>query len=131
MLKVGDVVICHGWKPTENKKGFIEEIIIDPSGQPRWKAKGQYSVYGLEQAEFTSGKSYYFGDYLGEDLEPTGESMSKLDLEKLKWELDEKNDKGFLNDIDKVVKNLGRERGRNEPQESMWSEVKKSDNKSE
>lgn len=121
-LKVGDIVICHGWDATESKKGFIEEIIIDPSGQPKWKAEGQFSVYGLEQANFSSGKSYYFGDYLGEDLEPTGESMSKLDLEKLKWTLNITEDKGFLHDIDKVVKNLGREKGRNEPQAAKWVE---------
>lgn len=113
-LKVGDVVICHDWQPVENKKGFIEEIIVDPTGKSNWKAEGQYSIYGLEEVEFTSGKSFYFGDFLGEHLDKTGETMSKLDLEKLKWKLNPEENKGFIHDIDKVVKNLGREKGRNE-----------------
>lgn len=115
-MKVGDIVICHSWKPTENKKGFIEEIIgmPDPEFKDRnsRRSSGRFSVYGLEPAKFSSDTSYYYGDFIGEDLEPTGDKMTKEDLEKYK--LNEPDNLGIKHDIDLVIKNLGRSSGRNE-----------------
>jgi hypothetical protein len=113
-MKVGDIVICHGWKPTENKKGFIEEIVTDPHQSFNKLAySGRYSVYGLEPVKFSSGKpSYYYGDFNGDTLEVTGDFMTKEDLEKYK--LNEPDNLGIKHDMDIVIKNLGRTSGRNE-----------------
>ena len=111
-MKVGDIVICHDYKSIEGKKGFIEEIIDDPNTSwNKLRETGCYSVYGLEKAHFSIGDSYYFGDCIGDTLEPTGKSMTLKDLEKYKT--NESNNKGMSHDIDIVIKNLGRSSGRN------------------
>lgn len=111
MLKVGDIVICHGWDKTENKKGFIEEIV---SNSDDWRG-GLFSIYGLEPTMFVSGNlSYYYGDHVGNKLEATGEKMNEAKLLEYKVKLSMNNENGHIEDIDKVIKNLGRSSGRNE-----------------
>ncbi len=111
-LKVGSIVICHGWTPIEGLKGFIEEIISDPEIQHTgmiWS--GKYSVYGLEKGHFTTTDKYYFGLFLGVHLDETGQSMSVEDLEKFA-DIDPEN-KMLQQDIPIIIKNLGRELGKN------------------
>jgi len=111
-LAVGDIVVCHGWNKTEGKLGFIEEIIVNSGG--KFKATGQFSVYGLEFATFQDSRpSRYFGDNLGYQLEPNGDKMTKERLEK--YAKVEPNNKGIQKDIEIVIKNLGRTSGRNVP----------------
>lgn len=111
-MKVGDIVICHDWKPIEGKKGFIEEILDDPyTSWNKLRETGCYSIYGLEKAHFSTADSYYFGDCIGNTLVPTGKSMTVEDLEKYKTL--EPNNKGINRDIDIVIINLGRSSGRN------------------
>lgn len=118
---VGDMVICHGYEKCEGKKGFIEEIITDPQqrfGSGRFYS-GKYSIYGLEAVKwFTGSDSHYYGDFLGENLEPTGDMMSTEDLEKFKQK--EPNNKGLQKDIDIVIANLGRKSGRND---GRWRDI--------
>jgi len=112
-FKVGDIVICHGWDPVEGKRGFIEEIIRD-SFENRtgrfWLAR--YSVYGFTKSEFPSGGSFYYGDFVEDNLESTKEVMTVEKLENFKDM--EPDNKGIRKDMDIVIKNLGRESGRNE-----------------
>lgn len=112
-LKVGSIIICHGWDEVEGKKGFIEEIISDPAlGKTGIIWSGRYSIYGLEEVDFDSGAKYYFGSFLGADLEETNEAMSIKDLEQF---LEQNvSDKMLHKDIPTIIKNLGRETGRNE-----------------
>ena len=115
ILAVGDVVICHDWQPTNNKLGFVEEIIIDPN-QDSWnklQASGKYSIYGLNQAKFSAtGESFYYGDFMGKSLVNTGRKLTVADLEKY---LQDKpiTDKGIRQDVAKVIRNLGRTSERN------------------
>ncbi len=111
-LKVGDVVICHGWEPIENLKGFIEEIISDPEIEEYGRIwSGKYSVYGLEKGHFVTADKYYFGDFLGVHLDETGKSMSVEDLEK--FAKNDPENKMLQQDIPIIIKNLGREMGKN------------------
>lgn len=118
-FKVGDIVICHGRESIEGRKGFIEEVIVDAGG--RFKPFGKFSIYGLEYATFLSDESLYFGDFNGDDLEPTGESMTVETLEQYKKK--EPHNKGLIKDIDIVKQNLGRTSGRNSPSRevSQWA----------
>ena len=112
-LKVGSIVICHGWESTEGMKGFIEEIISDPALHRNGKVwTGKYSVYGFEKVKFESSTSYYFGDFFGANLEETGDFMTVKDLEK--YMHNDPVDKMLQIDIPVVIKNLGRELGGNE-----------------
>ena len=73
-LKVGSIVICHGWDVVDGKKGFIEEIVSDPAIEHSgmiWT--GRYSVYGLEKAQFSTMDKFYFGDFLGAELDETNQ----------------------------------------------------------
>lgn len=118
-FKVGDIVICHDWEPTEGKKGFIEEIVVDPNPRGSFKKYGQFSVYGLEPATFvTSQPDLYYGDYIGENLKATGETMTKEKL--IEWQKQEPNNKGIARDVQMVIANLGRESGRNE---GRWRDI--------
>jgi len=121
-LKVGDIVICHGWDSCENMKGFIESIVSDAKLQRSgiiWT--GRYSVYGLEDGHFSTASKNYFGDFLGANLEETGKSMTKEELEK--YMADHATDKMLEEDIPIVIKNLGREKGRNEGAVDIWKEL--------
>ena len=121
-MVVGDIVICKGWEKCKDKKGFIEEIVVDPKkGNRNRFHSGRFSVYGLEPFNKTAG-SYtpvedyhrmpYFGDFVGADLEPTGEKMT---AEKIKeWAKIFPDNKGLQADIIIIIKNLGRASGRNE-----------------
>lgn len=111
-LKVGSIVICHGWEVIENLKGFIDEIVSDPEIEHTgliWS--GNYSVYGLEKAHFYTADKYYFGDFLGVNLEETGKSMTVEDLEK--FAKNDPENKMLQLDIPIIIKNLGREMGKN------------------
>lgn len=122
-LKVGDIVICHGWDVCENMKGFIESIVSDPKLQRNgiiWT--GRYSVYGLEDGNFEKSNKHYFGDFLGARLEETGKSMSVENLEKYKQV--HTDDAMTQEDIPIIIKNLGREKGRNEGAVDIWKELK-------
>ncbi len=112
-LKVGSIVICHGWDEVEGKKGFIEEVISDPAlGKTGLIWSGRYSIYGLEEVDFDSGAKYYFGSFLGADLEETNEAMSVKDLEQFLEQ--NTTDKLLQKDIPIIIQNLGRETGMNE-----------------
>jgi len=97
-MKVGDIVICHGYKPTEKKLGFVEEIIFD--GDPRNKYRAgdaRYSIYGLSEAQFQYAKSsFYFGDYLASDLESTGDVMTLEGILDYARKTDSKGIKHFI-----------------------------------
>ena len=121
-LKVGDIVICHGWDTVEGLKGFIEEIVSDPAIERSgmiWT--GTYSIYGLEKGHFVSGDKYYFGDFLGANLEETNESMTVEDLVKIAKK--DPENKMLQLDIPIIVKNLGREMGKNEGSIDIWKEL--------
>lgn len=111
-MQVGDIVICHGYKPTEKKLGFVEEIIY--GGDPRNKYRAgdaRYSIYGLTPANFQySQSSLYFGDYLASDLETTGDTMTVDGILDYAGKTDSK---GIKHDMEIVLKNLGRSSGRN------------------
>jgi len=124
-FRVGDIVTVKCNRDDKIHRAFIEEIIRDPYPQKRegtWASyfgKGKYSLYGLDPVVFQIGSSnpsadWYFGDYIEDTITPTGESMSLKDLQEYK----NKMVGGFKKDIDKVIKNLGRNSGRNEPFES-------------
>ncbi len=76
-MNVGDIVICHGWGPTENKKGFIEDI----------NKFGQYSIYGFEEINVKVGSKLFYGEYFKENLESY--HGLKLDKQKLEIHLNE------------------------------------------
>ena len=119
-LQVGDIVICHGYDIVEGLKGFVEEIVSDPAMDKKgmiWT--GRYSVYGLEPVEFSAGCRYYFGDFLGANLEETGMKMSLKDL--TQFSSNDTTDKMLQQDIPIVMNNLGRESGRNKGSKSVWS----------
>ncbi len=112
-LKVGSIVICHGWDLVEGKKGFIEEIVSNPSIRGSgaiWS--GKYSVYGLEEGNFSGMDKFYFGDFLGVNLEETKQTMTVDDLKKLPMK--DPENKMLEQDIQIIIKNLGREMGKNE-----------------
>lgn len=112
-LKVGDIIICHNWDEVEGKKGFIEEIISDPKLHKSGKVwTGRFAVYGIEEADFDTINTLYFGDFFGADLEETGESMTEQDLKNY-MNIDPE-DKMMQQDIPIMIKNLGRELGKNE-----------------
>jgi len=122
VLKVGDIVVVHGWDLCEGKRGFIESIVSNPKLQRNgiiWT--GRYSVYGLEDGNFESGNKYYFGNFLGARLDETGKSMTQEDLEK--YQQDHPDDKILEEDIPVVIKNLGRELGRNEGAVDTFQEL--------
>ena len=118
-FKVGDVVICHSRTRSNDKKGFIEEIIDDPNTSwNRLRESGMYSIYGLTQEKFNKYDEphvgdYYFGDHLGSELEAAGESMTVEQLKEFRKKLVTPEGDGFAKDIDIVIKNLGRTEGRN------------------
>jgi len=123
-LKVGSIIICHGWDIVEGKKGFIEEIISDPTlGKTGIIWSGRYSVYGLDEVGFDSGAKYYYGSFLGADLEETNEAMSKHDLEQFLEQ--NMTDKMLHKDIPTIIQNLGRETGRNEGTLYLTKEITK------
>jgi len=82
----------------------------------------RYSIYGLEDGDFSTTFKNYFGDFLGAKLEETGKSMTKEDLEK--YMTDHPKDKMLEEDIPIIIKNLGREKGRNEGAVDIWKELK-------
>lgn len=72
-MKVGDIVICHGWPPTEGKKGFIDEI----------NQFGQFSIFGFEEIDEPVGSKLFYGEYFKDEIEPyQGLSLDKEKLEK-------------------------------------------------
>ena len=118
-LKVGDIVICHGYEICEGKKGFVEEIVADPAMNKKgmiWT--GRYSVYGLVPVEFSAGCRYYFGDFLGANLEETGMTMTVKDLKE--FSANDTSDKMLQDDIPIILDNLGRESGRNKGSKNIW-----------
>ncbi len=114
-FSVGEIVYCRTvYERSKNKKGFVEEILKDPRPPYNKFHSGRYSVYGLEQpnGEIRSANDgWYFGDYVGAELETTGNFMSVSDLENYKTKFP--NNKGVKKDIDIVIKNLKRSSGRN------------------
>lgn len=103
-------------------KGFIESIVSDPKLERSgiiWT--GRYSVYGLEDGNFEKSHKHYFGDFLGARLDETGKSMSVEDLEEYKQK--HSDDKMLEEDIPIIIKNLGREMGRNEGATDIWKEL--------
>lgn len=114
-LKVGDIVKCNCKRDKcYSQLGFVEEIIRESN--PNDKSlfgQGKYSIYGFQPAYFSSSPKYdgdyYYGDHLESDLQPTGETVKLGQLMILK----EKLHGGFKDDIDIVVRNFGRESGRN------------------
>jgi len=124
VLKVGDIVIVHGWDVCEVMKGFIESIVSDPKYHRNgiiWT--GRYSIYGLEDGNFEKTHKHYFGDFLGARLDETGKSMTVDDLEKYKEQ--HSDDKMLEQEIPIIIKNLGREMGRNEGETDMFKELEK------
>lgn len=116
-------MITHGWDVCDGMKGFIECIVSDPKLQRNgiiWT--GRYSVYGLEDGDFEKTHKHYFGDFLGARLQETGKSMTKEDLEK--YMANHPTDKMLEEDIPIVIKNLGREKGKNEGAVDIWKELK-------
>jgi len=116
---VGDIVIVHSvgsiW---DNKKGFIEEIIVNPTPKhlvskkfnpelPRYS--GKYSIYGLEKSN--DGK-WYFGHFVGQELELFGSRMSKPDLRDYVFKR-KFSDPKVEREIPLVIENLGRCKGKN------------------
>lgn len=124
-LKVGDIVVCHDYKPIDGKKGFVEEIITDPhTSWNKLRESGCYSIYGFEKAHFSTGDSHYYGDCIGNTLSSTGESMTVEALEKFKQ--NEPSNKGLALDMEIVKRNLSRTSGRNNPGRStVLEELKK------
>lgn len=115
-FKIGDVVICHSGGRSNGKKGFVEEIVRDNNPNHGTAFSALYSIYGFEQVKLFKSDpesigDYYFGDHIESELEYTGESMTVEQLINYRKNL---GDTGFANDIDIVIKNLGRKEGRNE-----------------
>jgi len=117
---VGDIVIVHSngsiW---HDKKGFVEEIILDPVPKSRITGKqkpdhprfsGKYSIYGLEKS--SDGK-WFFGDFAGQELELFGTKMSESDLRDYIYQR-KFSDPKVETDIPIVIANLGRCKGKNE-----------------
>lgn len=71
-MKVGDIVICHGWPPTEGKKGFIDEI----------NQFGQFSIFGFQEIDVPVGSKLFYGEYFKDEIE----SYQGLTLDKNKLE---------------------------------------------
>ncbi len=111
-LKVGDIVIVK----ESNTRAFVEEIIfaVGIGTTTRQRQFGKYSLYALEPTrEIERQGDWYIGDHLGDDISSTGEMMTKNDL--LNYKFEHFQDLGgYANDIDVVIKNLGRSEGRNE-----------------
>ena len=116
-FKVGDVVICHSSGRSNGKKGFVEEIVRDDSKHNTGTAfRALYSIYGFEPVKMHESDpahvgDYYFGDHLESELEYTGEVMTEPQLREYRKKL---GDGGFADDIAIVIKNLGRQEGRNQ-----------------
>ncbi len=117
---VGDIVLVHSNGSIWNdRKGFIEEIIIDPTPKYRISSRqdpesprfsGKYSIYGLEKS--SDGK-WYFGNFVGQELELTGTTMSKPDLRDYAYNR-KFSDPKVEHDVLTVIENLGRCKGKNE-----------------
>jgi len=112
-LKVGDIVIVK----EHNTRAFVEEIIFQAGVDgvtSRQKKYGKYSLYALEPTrEIKRQGDWYIGEHLGDELHYTPNTMSKNDLMNYKNEHFQDLG-GFANDIDIVIKNLGRNEGRND-----------------
>lgn len=107
-LKVGDIVYCRGnYKVTQNRLGFIEEVIDQPRPHERLGRKGLYSIYGLEKpnpTDFKSDADWYFGDHAGKDLEFTGKRMTVTAIQEYKRQHE---DNSLLQrDMDNVIQEI-------------------------
>lgn len=116
-FKVGDIVICHSYGRSNGKKGFVEEIVRDGHPNRGTSFRALYSIYGFEQVKLFESDpvhtgDYYFGDHIESELEWTGEVMTVEALREYRKRL---GDGGFADDVDIVIKNLGRQEGRNQP----------------
>ncbi len=121
-LCVGDVVLCHGHAPTEDKLGFVEEIICEPISRPGFFYEGMYSIYGLqERKDHSVSMDYYFGDYRRSDLEFRNKKMTVDDL--MRYSHKFKENRGVMRDIALVIVNLGRKQFRNEGRPDEWGEI--------
>ena len=107
-LKIGDIVYCRGnYEVTQNRIGFIEEVVDQPRPHERLGRKGLYSIYGLEKPNPTGYKSqadWYFGDHAGKDLEPTGNTMTVADIQEYKRQHEDNN--LLQRDMDKVIQEM-------------------------
>lgn len=111
-FKVGDVVIVK----ESDTKAFVEEIILSVGDgvTVRQKKYGKYSLYAIEPTgEIKRQGDWFIGDHLGDDISATDQAMTKNDLMNYKNEHFQDLG-GFAKDIDIVIKNLGREKGKNE-----------------
>lgn len=109
MFCVGDLVLTE-----DGRKGFIEEIIIDPNtSSNKLQTTGKYSVYSIEVEKYTDGFGhFYLGDWIGNTITKTGSIMKKENLENIMNKcLDYK---GVAKDFKIVINNLGRKSGKNE-----------------
>ncbi len=101
-------------------KGFIEEIISAPHKPFNEYHSGRFSIYCFTRnpydikynSEVRPG-NFYLGDHIGADLETTGEMITIEKLEEYK-KTHFKDAPGFAKDIDIVIANLGRTKGRNQ-----------------
>lgn len=109
MFKVGEIV-----KTDDGRMGFIEEIIIDPSPNAKVKMwrEGKYSIYSTNPDRYKDKEKFYIGDYLGSSLQSTGTFVTVDWLNSMIGVFPDM--KGIINDYQIVIKNHGREKGRNQ-----------------
>lgn len=112
-FKVGDCVVLTevGY---EGRTGFIEEILITPDPlNPRkdWR-EGKFSIFSLNKDEYINGSKFYIGDTFGYNMTETGDVVTEDMLRSIMSVVP--NNLGIARDFPVVIKNLGRERGKNE-----------------
>jgi hypothetical protein len=119
---VGDIVIVDRIGSIWNrKKGFVEEIILNPKDPSRIpfgadpnhpRFSGRYSVYGLEKS---GDGNWYFGDFSGVELEHTGTKLSKVDIRDYMFKRKfDRESRVIERDMKIVLRNLGRCEDKNE-----------------
>ncbi len=97
---VGDIVVCRtSYAKTDGKRGFIEEIVDEPTPQ----RTGRYSVYGLEIPNNDKDEIYY-GDYSPIELEKTGKVMTSEDI--LEYKATFHDNVGLQHDMDRVIEKI-------------------------
>jgi len=111
-FKVGDIVLVKEYET----EAFVEEILLSVGEgiTTRQKQYGKYSLYAINPTrEIHRQGDWYIGDHLGDEIQSTGTTMTKNDLINYKFEHFQDLG-GFADDMDIVIKNLGRSSGRNE-----------------
>ncbi len=117
VFAIGEVVKIVG----DYNKGmicFVEEIIVHPKDDFHRGRGGQYSLYGWAQPNPKAKSSspakvfgqhpsdWYFGDYIGKDLQTTGKIVTADEL--LTWANLRNMTGGYFNDLQWVLANLGK-----------------------